>query len=272
MLQEIAMAEHVSEGKVVAHVLTRADRQQYSTRTGATSSQSGGRPSSTRVSPFNDGRTAEEISRDANKLIQEALQLASETPPQASLPSCRLFLTINGRSGSGGRSKQRALGRAPTTEDVINQAPATIRRLFELLGATYVKLGQFIASSPTLFPAEYVKEFQKCLDSTESVPFSRIKVRKARFSFSFSFSPSFSSCDNLYHHFGDDDDHCSELSTVFAFVEEKPLASASIAQVEGEKERGSGGRGCRMCKSPRLWEVGSFKEGYDNVSRFMLPS
>ena len=41
-----------------------------------------------------------------------------------------------------------------------------LRRMCEELGATYVKLGQFIASSPTLFPPEYVQEFQKCLDST----------------------------------------------------------------------------------------------------------
>jgi aarF domain-containing kinase len=33
---------------------------------------------------------------------------------------------------------------------------ALLRRLFERLGATYIKLGQFIASSPTLFPPEYV--------------------------------------------------------------------------------------------------------------------
>ena len=31
-------------------------------------------------------------------------------------------------------------------------APSVLRRLFEQLGPTYVKLGQFIASSPTLFP------------------------------------------------------------------------------------------------------------------------
>lgn len=45
--------------------------------------------------------------------------------------------------------------------------PRILRTLFERLGATYVKLGQFIASSPTLFPKEYVVEFQKCLDQTE---------------------------------------------------------------------------------------------------------
>ena len=30
-------------------------------------------------------------------------------------------------------------------------APKTLRKLFERLGSTYIKLGQFIASSPTLF-------------------------------------------------------------------------------------------------------------------------
>ena len=35
-----------------------------------------------------------------------------------------------------------------------------LRKLFERLGATYIKLGQFIASAPSLFPPEYVSEFQ----------------------------------------------------------------------------------------------------------------
>ena len=39
-------------------------------------------------------------------------------------------------------------------------APRIARKLAERLGATYVKLGQFVASSPTLFPAEFVREFE----------------------------------------------------------------------------------------------------------------
>jgi len=35
--------------------------------------------------------------------------------------------------------------------------------------------GQFIASSPTIFPKEYVLEFQKCLDKTEPLEWSVIK-------------------------------------------------------------------------------------------------
>lgn len=57
----------------------------------------------------------------------------------------------------------------------LDEPPVILRKLFERLGATYIKLGQFIASSPSLFPEEYVLEFQKCLDQTEPVPFSRIK-------------------------------------------------------------------------------------------------
>jgi aarF domain-containing kinase len=50
-----------------------------------------------------------------------------------------------------------------------------LRKLFERLGATYIKLGQFVASSPSLFPAEYVTEFQKCLDQTTPVPYETIR-------------------------------------------------------------------------------------------------
>lgn len=54
-------------------------------------------------------------------------------------------------------------------------APVLLRKLFNQLGSTYIKLGQFIASAPTLFPAEYVLEMQQCLDSAPPVPWSIIK-------------------------------------------------------------------------------------------------
>ena len=84
--------------------------------------------------------------------------------------------------------------------------PRLVRRLFEELGATYIKLGQFIASSPTLFPPEYVMEFQACLDNSPVVPFSVIK-------------------DIIVSDLG------KPLRAVFESVDETPLASASIAQV-----------------------------------------
>lgn len=85
-------------------------------------------------------------------------------------------------------------------------APALIRQTFERLGATYIKLGQFIASSPTFFPPEYVQEFQLCLDRTEPLPFSTLKrVLRSELGRS--------------------------LDKIFAEIDPKPLASASIAQV-----------------------------------------
>jgi aarF domain-containing kinase len=85
-----------------------------------------------------------------------------------------------------------------------------VRQTFEELGATYIKLGQFIASSPSLFPSDYVREFENCLDSVESLPFSVIKKTVEK---------------ELGH----------PLTEVYASVDEQPLASASIAQVHAAR-------------------------------------
>lgn len=88
--------------------------------------------------------------------------------------------------------------------------PRLLRQTFERLGATYVKLGQFIASSPSLFPAEYVNEFQYCLDKTEPLPFAIMKAVL-------------------------ESELKRPLSEVFSEIDEIPLASASIAQVHAAK-------------------------------------
>ncbi len=82
-----------------------------------------------------------------------------------------------------------------------------LRKLFERLGATYIKLGQFIASSPTLFPPEYVLEFEKCLDSTAPVPWEAVRATIAA-------------------ELGG-----RSIESVFASIDTVPLASASVAQV-----------------------------------------
>lgn len=88
--------------------------------------------------------------------------------------------------------------------------PRLLRQTFERLGATYVKLGQFVASSPSLFPAEYVEEFQHCLDRTEPLPFSVLREVIER-------------------------ELKRPLHEVYAHVDETPLASASIAQVHSAR-------------------------------------
>jgi aarF domain-containing kinase len=97
------------------------------------------------------------------------------------------------------------LGERPPT-------PRLMRQTCERLGATYIKLGQFIASSPSIFPEPWVTEFQRCLDRTEPLPWRT--VRRA-----------------LREELG------SRLESGFLWVDPEPLASASIAQVHAARLR-----------------------------------
>lgn len=85
-----------------------------------------------------------------------------------------------------------------------------LRELFESLGATYIKFGQFIASSPSVFPTEYVEEFQLLLDQTSSIEFDKIKVIIEK-------------------------DLQQPIDKIFSYIDPTPLASASIAQVHAAK-------------------------------------
>ena len=107
-------------------------------------------------------------------------------------------------------------------------APVALRKLFERLGATYIKLGQFVASSPSLFPKEYVKEFQKCLDATEALPWSTIKPVIER--------------------------EIGPIGKTFSSVDETPLASASIAQVHAATLRSTGEQVVIKVQKPRIDE------------------
>lgn len=90
--------------------------------------------------------------------------------------------------------------------------PRLVRQTFERLGATYIKLGQLIASSPSMFPESWVSEFQHCLDQT--TPLRWKIVHRA-----------------LKEELGD------KLETEFLWVDPEPLASASIAQVHAARLR-----------------------------------
>ncbi len=88
--------------------------------------------------------------------------------------------------------------------------PELARDTVEALGSTYVKLGQLIASSPSLFPHDYVQAFQSCLDQTQPLPYSAIEKV-------------------LIEEFG------PTLSRYFREIDHTPLASASIAQVHAAR-------------------------------------
>ena len=114
----------------------------------------------------------------------------------------RIFETLGvvGRQGAGWLLGDR------------DALPRRLRHTFESLGATYIKLGQFIASSPSLFPEEYVQELQKCLDRTPPMPFHYIR-------------------EMVESELG------KSLGEAFEWVDPQPLASASIAQVHAARLR-----------------------------------
>jgi len=142
------------------------------------------------------------LSPDAAALARELVELGVQQDPKVvvrrSLDLARALNTVGTEALSGGLR--------------ADSPPVLLRRMCEELGATYVKLGQFVASSPTLFPPEYVSEFQKCLDSTPSMPWSEVRPL-------------------IESELG------RPLDRVFASVSQRPLASASIAQVHAARLR-----------------------------------
>lgn len=84
--------------------------------------------------------------------------------------------------------------------------PERLRRTLEELGATYVKVGQFLSGRADLLPPEYVEELSKLLDSAPPVPVAEIR-------------------DLIEEELG------SPVEELFAAFEDSPMASASIGQV-----------------------------------------
>lgn len=141
-------------------------------------------------------------SQEAVSLLRDIVQAAYDAGPRAA-PSRTLQAYV-----AVSRTLQDFVPR-PGRQAEEFSAPVALRKLFERLGATYVKLGQFVASSPSLFPEEYVREFQKCLDSTEPLAWSVVESIIEK--------------------------ELGSVSDNFSFVDRTPLASASIAQVHAAK-------------------------------------
>lgn len=191
--------------RVVRKRTTWAVRAVYTTSTPPPSS-TGGLP------PLDQERLSK-----LNGLLEEIVRTAISTGPKGATrfaQGIEAVVTV----GSEYLSRQlqgaqiAANARSPFALDP--PGPAQLRRLFERLGATYIKLGQFIASAPTLFPAEYVKEFQSCLDKTPPISFDKIKaiIRE---------------------------DLGRPLEEVYDYIDPEPLASASVAQVHAAKLKAS---------------------------------
>ncbi len=96
------------------------------------------------------------------------------------------------------------IGVAREHEDI--STAVRLRLLFEDLGATFVKLGQILATRPDLIPPEVAAELRKLQSGAPQVPFEELAGR-------------------LEESFPDG------WRTVFRSIEPEPMAAASIAQV-----------------------------------------
>ncbi len=81
-----------------------------------------------------------------------------------------------------------------------------LRKAFERLGPTFVKLGQLLSLRPDLVPPEFLTEFEKMQDQVPSFPFSVAKTIL-------------------------ESELKKPLNKIFTSFDQKPIASASMAQV-----------------------------------------
>jgi ubiquinone biosynthesis protein len=84
--------------------------------------------------------------------------------------------------------------------------PERLRRTFEQLGTTFIKLGQFLSGRADLLPPAYIEEFSKLLDAAPPVP--AVEIREVI-----------------------EDELGVPVEELFATFAETPIASASIGQV-----------------------------------------
>eukprot|EP00633_Aureoumbra_lagunensis_P001830 CAMPEP_0197291122 /NCGR_PEP_ID=MMETSP0890-20130614/11678_1 /TAXON_ID=44058 ORGANISM="Aureoumbra lagunensis, Strain CCMP1510" /NCGR_SAMPLE_ID=MMETSP0890 /ASSEMBLY_ACC=CAM_ASM_000533 /LENGTH=550 /DNA_ID=CAMNT_0042763711 /DNA_START=74 /DNA_END=1726 /DNA_ORIENTATION=+ len=152
-------------------------------------------------------------------IVSTLIELQQELPSPPTIDEARRMVNVATEARRGGESVGVSAARAimewieerPETLETLG--PRFLRKLFERLGATYIKLAQFIASSPTLFPSAYVKELEKLLDSAPPVSFDKIR-------------------DIIQAELG------NSIESIFDYFDPEPLASASIAQVHAAIYKG----------------------------------
>ncbi len=87
-----------------------------------------------------------------------------------------------------------------------------LRDAAEILGPSYIKLGQIISSGEGLFPSELVGEFKKLRDQVPAEPFEVVRLTIER-------------------------DLGCRIGDIFEYIDRAPLAAASIAQVHAARLR-----------------------------------
>jgi aarF domain-containing kinase len=185
------------------NALPSSDQRRENSSSFTSSSSASGRRRSRRSA---DTNSPEEVLRRAEELgalVQDIAQVAASSGPAGvsrTAQAMRAIFELGVKTLQSGNLERLT-------------APSALRQLFEALGATYIKFGQFIASTPSAFPKEFVDEFQKCLDDTPPVSFQEIKKIL--------------------------EEEGLDIDREFYSIDPKPLATASVAQVHAAVLKGS---------------------------------
>ena len=121
------------------------------------------------------------------------------------LPPARRMATVSWHIGlalAGWYLRDRRCGRERARAGLSRR----LRRAFQALGPTYIKLGQILSSGEGIFPPELVAEFKLLRDRVPAEDFATVRATVEA-------------------------DLGRRLEEVFAFFDPTPLAAASIAQV-----------------------------------------
>lgn len=104
-----------------------------------------------------------------------------------------------------GRFTPASIAAYAATQSEISTAER-LRKAFEELGPTWVKLGQLLSTRPDLIPENYIEEFTRLQDNVNPVPFEIIAAQVEK-------------------------ELGKPLQTLFASFEKNSLAAASVSQV-----------------------------------------
>lgn len=85
-------------------------------------------------------------------------------------------------------------------------SPENLRKAFEELGSSFIKIGQILSTRPDILPGPYIKELSKLQDNAPEEDFGRIS--------------------DLFY-----DEFHTTIDNAFMYFNETPIACASIAQV-----------------------------------------
>jgi ubiquinone biosynthesis protein len=109
-----------------------------------------------------------------------------------------------------GELAERVWGRRPAGAKSGLPDAARIRRVFEELGPSFIKLGQLLSTRGDILPPEYVEELSKLQDQVPPVPFAEIRGTIER-------------------------ELGQPLETLFDHIDPHAMAAASVAQVHAAR-------------------------------------